>query len=1661
MVLFCLGVFVVLGVLLHQFVVCSALEWYLRAQLNLQGKVTLSYQSSSFKEGRFSLRHVAITCLDPKGAVSVEAEVDSLDIAFDRDSKKINWIVKRPKVTLCAVNPSLKRANYLEKVGRPLPFRIEEGALFLGRQKKATALFSCDWRGDEGALSVHVEGTLPSELTCIFSHTHRRVTCHFRDFDVARVVQGMGLLQHAEERTWQIERGKINGELVAQCAEGQGAVEVAGKVTVSDLLCHLPQWGIACAAQEVTWKEEKGAKLGAGKGPLWTRWSPFLTGEGAFAGVDVTLFDLNDGETPLLSGTLDKGLFQFHSSARPFLEVEATLFSAQKTMPVRLIAKSGGGRGEEWKVEVDLQEKRYCYDAMGLYVGVKRLEDQCYRVDLDCRSVSADYLRALQRRLQRPFPQLGLGRLNSGIVDATLTGWINKKQLERLEVRHLLVTECSLSYLGWGVTIDITECIGEGVFDLAKKNFLEGASWQLAVKRGKIEGAGGKTLEGVAAELAMHHRYVKPSSIRASIGEVQASIELEGLVKHLNLAVGVQFSPEDLALVMPCERSLPQAFSEKIELRSHARLHLMPRELALEGVCRLLRAHGPTDEIEFGIELTPSKWQRAQPMRDQLKEIFSCGWFRAKELSCQTANIPLWFFERKWYGEGALDVEGRWTRENIDLVIDPTSLTYCSPYAKACYPEAVQGQVLPCHFAYDILSGKWTGEIPLREVKLSDRDSRLVFNRVAGDLTLEEGWLFSDQMSGCSQGMHFLGGVRVDTRFEDDATLFLTLTEFSGTISNARALLKGLEVDSSALKRVEGQMSQGADGMTLTARLGDETALVDWEFSLRFEEGKGELLGGVHVDSLEGEVIYSKQQGTLSAKIEKGKMHLIKEEHHLDYSLRLPSFRVDFNGGQGAFDVRLEAACYDLCRLKGEVSWGEEGIDIAIDPKWSHSFGSRGQVSKLQFDLDGNLTQLAMTATFSALDCYHHLHLLSCAGAIPIQPSVIEALRSPSFEGVLELSCYYNRKEEDLSFSARAKSFTLGRLALGPFDILGQREGTCFELKHCHVGHANVQATMEREKTKWSIPAVDVQWKGEEVLSIRNGKWTKNLKQLDLPVRTIELNLPFLARFFSFDLGDFERLISPTLVATGTVGIDLAKGLSHTKIECQMDLCSKKDKGDSERLRVRSEKPLHLTWEGQVGVKVREAAVQIFHPKKEAVWTKIEVDSLTFIPRTHQWKGENVHLVIPPEIVMFLIDRNWIPSLPFTWNNQLDALFTFTKGDNLEINGRFVEGYYWIGKQLWECKDCFFSYLNKQASLRFQTGYQGVFAEIGLEVSLSPHLATLMKVWEISADGPLPDPLCVEVNCNKQEGIFIQKVKGKLCGLDISLHHNPKELFSDHIGLKGQVKVDVPTFSRLLPQTIREGLHRFGVGTGYELSGDFSLAKQGWQQSYFSGYLKGKQFELLGSELETLLSKVVVHPHHIEFSDLSLSDEAGIFTARHIRLEKQANDKWHFSIPYLGIQDFRPSRLKQIGAYRGRIKPLTIRALSGYHLRGSVSEPETWQGQGSLYFINTFKRHYHLLDIPFEIIGRLGLDMGVLIPVRGQLSYRIGEGKLAFTDLVNSYSDGKLSQFFLSPTRLSYIDFEGNLNFHVRMKQYVLLKFTEPFTLSITGTVKAPRYQLN
>ena len=165
-------------------------------------------------------------------------------------------------------------------------------------------------------------------------------------------------------------------------------------------------------------------------------------------------------------------------------------------------------------------------------------------------------------------------------------------------------------------------------------------------------------------------------------------------------------------------------------------------------------------------------------------------------------------------------------------------------------------------------------------------------------------------------------------------------------------------------------------------------------------------------------------------------------------------------------------------------------------------------------------------------------------------------------------------------------------------------------------------------------------------------------------------------------------------------------------------------------------------------------------------------------------------------------------------------------------------------------------------------------------------------------------------------------------------------------------------------------------------------------------------------------------------------------------------------MPEFLISDLRPSLLrKNLQSYQ-RIKPFQLKRMVFNEVAGSLMNKELLTGKGSLSFVNTFKREHNLLDIPKEIISRIGLDPVLLVPIQGEMDFFVKEGKILFNKLKNSFSESKRSYFYLSNKSDSYLDFNGNLHIDIRMKQHVLFKITQLFTLSIEGTLNKPRYFL-
>jgi len=307
--------------------------------------------------------------------------------------------------------------------------------------------------------------------------------------------------------------------------------------------------------------------------------------------------------------------------------------------------------------------------------------------------------------------------------------------------------------------------------------------------------------------------------------------------------------------------------------------------------------------------------------------------------------------------------------------------------------------------------------------------------------------------------------------------------------------------------------------------------------------------------------------------------------------------------------------------------------------------------------------------------------------------------------------------------------------------------------------------------------------------------------------------------------------------------------------------------------------------------------------------------------------------------------------------------------------------------------------------------------------------------------------------------IFWESVQGNCYGIDCTLTKNKGRKIPLATVLNGNVKIDCDTLSSLLPKEIREGLTALKIGKGYGWQGDLILWNDSNRGFEANGTISGHEFEFLGYQFHQLQGNLNATPDHIFISELKIDDPAGMIGIKKFELNK--DEKWHLYIPQIFVRHLQPSLMHKIDSEMQAVKPFAIKNFSLNAIRCELGDKSTLEGSGKLTFANQFKKESSLFDVPFEMIKKIGLDPNLLTPVQGELEIELRGDKFYLMSLRNSFSEGQRAEFYLAPGReLSYIDLDGKIHIDLKMHQDVLLKITEPFTLTIRGTLEKPRYGL-
>ena len=307
------------------------------------------------------------------------------------------------------------------------------------------------------------------------------------------------------------------------------------------------------------------------------------------------------------------------------------------------------------------------------------------------------------------------------------------------------------------------------------------------------------------------------------------------------------------------------------------------------------------------------------------------------------------------------------------------------------------------------------------------------------------------------------------------------------------------------------------------------------------------------------------------------------------------------------------------------------------------------------------------------------------------------------------------------------------------------------------------------------------------------------------------------------------------------------------------------------------------------------------------------------------------------------------------------------------------------------------------------------------------------------------DRLIADFLISKDEFVC-KSIEGKLPGLEAHLQRVSPQ------ALKGLLRIDGRKFASFLPSELKKHVEKWDIGKGYALEGVFRLP------CCFEGKIRGENAEIFGYVLRELEAEVKWGVAEIDVLNFWIADPALSFFVPRIRCFKEEN--WLLDIPHLEAKDFRPSALKRVGRVSSPTS-FTIAELEFNGVQGYLNRMATLSGRGVLRFKNIEKKGSNFFDIPLDIIKDIGIDPSLLHPAEGLMDLQLEGDKIYVNALRDAFNDGQRCQFYLSDEiEPCYFDLSGNLHIDLKMRQEALLKFAEPFILSIRGTFDKPRYTL-
>ncbi len=1685
LILLSISFFLLLGVLFHKPIICYALKVKLQKKIPLQSEISVNYQKICFNPNSISFRGLEVfDQLSQKKILSVEesfiigdrqifykgpkVKIQGASLYFEKELLKRDKTSKTLYETLSRVLVSLK----ITILDSKFFIRTHQG-------EKLAAFFDytrSKEKGSFGKLRCYFdikEKENPPLEVCFFT-SHGEVLTKFKMKNLSLRLSSSLLGCFSEHiKAFNVSQGHVDGELQLGLAKGDLVQYFRSDLVVKNLFANLSNSKDFIALDLV--KLNAFLPLDVQEKPLLkTVLSPLIFKEMAVSS------DIINGrfsiKNPVTNSVWEVknflGRMHINLELSPAISFSGDMVKDQVEYPFDLMAKGIIKSEKNWWLELDLAiGENTNRNHTNIYLTF--LESSTLYAKAFLNQLKAEQLKMFQDVLMVKLPQVGTLCLEEALVSTELSVTANASRIQSLEFDNLKIDNLKASFLGKEqAKLESSHIEGQMHIHIP---FFE--NWEKLLSTVSFQDLnysqviGDKTyrISNAQGQLVLDNGFFDCQNIEGVFEGIKTKIALKGPLQELVVDFTGEFANHHLF----------SSFENKIHSKHKELLPLS--KIRAELFCDFSSKFAARGEISFGF--SDKKVEKIQLNLDFPGRLFGedidkkqflsnlSGEFSSDKIS---ENSYLWLlgaFNQRWYTVGDLAVFGKFNHQGLKFTLQSTEDVFYDSEDISLWVHSTKNMSSIGCFEFDSKNCVWDIDIPLKRAKVLDKKYRLFFDKVIADVHIHQTKLHAKNISAFSDGIYFQGNLDLDFTHEDWLKLNLFPKYIEGKVGAFQTFLRHFPSFQNLEIPLEGLVKSCHEN-EIKIGYNDETSDVKALYSFAIERGVLLLPEGGSITDIEGELGFNSEKNFLELKDLTGDINLSKSNQDKKYKIKFHKLICQTEEVlKWSFDMRLESLTYDVLRFVGGVKSNEFGYEFTLDKSLSHCFQSKFKEFDMGLDRDFNFSHVSIQTKLQLSDSLFQISMLQKLGVVSEKLYEIASVAIEDVNGELDLNVNYNRSHQQMNLEGHCQKLQFGDQVFDQLDFQLIQEKNKVILNHCKCDKFSLFAVAEKDINEWSIPLFECDF-GKVNLKLSDGKFDfsnarfiSKIKDFYVPLEAFNLkDVLFPTKKDVAGAFNFIGSLELTLPTTSQ------KDFAILKLQSESNLQYGKDP-----FKVFTPTPFEVSFQTVSKAKISNLQIDLHHSKNDLLKSSYEIARMSFDLKQRKIEGSKVSVLVPPEMVLRIAEEVSIQGVSVNsegleinkfqipWDNQLQTVFDFSYGmEGFKIQGILQEGYYWVEKEVVFIKDCYYQYGDSKLTTTFRVDYLDFKLEIfsRLDLKESPNLFVSFKDTQ---EDTAYEKKSLDIQCkySADDGFYIQTVDGSIYGIEATFHRNPRSFLPHIMILSGNLKIDTSGLVKAFPEMFYQTFKDLGMGSGYEISGDLMISKKEFKSSYFKGYLKGRDFEFLGFQFKTLLSELYVNLKQVHVRDFSLSDQSGVMHVKELKLSKSIEDgSWNLSIPELLVQDFRPSFLKKGYADQDMVKPFVIKDLRFFNIEGDLGYKDSFTGFGFMEFVNTFKRDYNLLDIPIEIIGRIGFDLGLFVPVKGNVEFEMKEGKILLKDLKNSYSDGKRSKFYLSSYKDSYIGLDGSIFVDIKMKQYVLLKITQPFTLSIRGLLSKPKYSL-